>query len=47
VVLFAATDVAQTEKLLKAVNPNQLFLLSNGHDKYEVEAAVEIAKKIV
>jgi len=47
VVLFAGTDVPRIEKILKAVNPNQLYISAGGHDKHEVEAVVELAKKIV
>jgi len=46
VVLFAPSNVENTEKLLKAVNPHQLFLLSYAPDEYTAKAVVELAEKI-
>jgi len=47
VVIFCGADVERIEKLLKALNPNQLFISAGANDEYTVNAIVELARKIV
>jgi len=47
VIILPPCNPEMTEKLLKAVNPNQLYILAVSDDEYAIKAVAEMARKIV